>query len=106
MNTLERRKILQKKLPEEKAEKWTMERGEEVMKKILECKMASSKPFCNSPMATEDNIIAEATPDKKWACGLPPFLATTTKQEYYPGENKLGKLMMQIRDEEMKSQYV
>ena len=47
-------------------------------------------------MVTKKNVEAVKS-DRHWSCGHNPKDATTTKPNFYPGENRLGLLLEQIR---------
>ena len=93
-------KAISRDLNEKDVEEWSEHRGQQVMRQVLEAKMASNKVFYDAVLSTGSSTIAEATSDKLWACGLPPDTAVVTKPSFFPGKNKLGLLMMEIRNEE------
>ena len=46
--------------------------------------------------------IVESTQDLFWASGIPPRYSSSTKPEYYPGNNKLGYVLEQLRNDLIK----
>ena len=70
-----------------------------IMKRILEAKAKCSPLFCKTLMNTRDKLIVEATNDRFYGAGLSPHLCNTTKPQCYPGENHLGRLLMELRDQ-------
>ena len=51
-------------------------------------------------LSTEDSILAEASPkDTVWGIGLTAAAAEKTDPSEWPGENLLGKVLMELRDE-------
>ena len=70
-----------------------------VMKEVLIAKLKSNSKFRDALLLSEDKILVETQPDTWWGCGLPYHIAVTTDQLHYPGLNKLGKLLMELRSE-------
>ena len=69
-----------------------------IMEEILLEKLKKCDDFENSLINSGDKKIVEAVKsDRHWSCGLNPKDATTTKPKFYPGENRLGLLLEQIR---------
>ena len=68
------------------------------MKELLEAKYKQCEVFRNTLLSTEDDILVEATRDLKWACGLDPDTAKITDPHYWPGQNLLGAMLMDMRD--------
>ena len=46
---------------------------------------------------TEDKMLAESSTDKTWASGLPMYHASAYDSSCWTGENKLGKVLMLVR---------
>ena len=67
-----------------------------VMREVLEEKVQSCVPFRNSLLSSGVAILAEATRDPYWGCGL------STKEcregRRFNGDNTLGCLLMDIRE--------
>ena len=69
-----------------------------VMKDILHAKADCSPVFKKSLLESTGKRLVEAVRgDIFWSSGLSPFFAATTKQEYYPGGNKLGSILESVR---------
>ena len=69
-----------------------------IMEEILLEKLKKCDDFKNSLISSGEKKIVEAVKsDRHWSCGLNPKDATTTKPQFYPGENRLGLLLEQIR---------
>ena len=71
---------------------------EAIMVEIIKAKADQVQAFRKQLIDSGDAIIAEATSDKFWACGLNISNTTTTKREYLPGQNKLRNILMNTRD--------
>ena len=69
------------------------------MKEVLIAKLKPNSKFRDALLLTEDKILVEALPDTWWGCGLPYHIAVATDPLHYPGLNKLGKLLMELRSE-------
>ena len=70
-----------------------------IMREVLAAKADSSHLLRTSLLQSGKKRIIEATEDTFWGVGMNPFLASTTKHEYFPhGSNQLGLLLEQIRD--------
>ncbi len=72
---------------------------EEVMREIVKCKFDTSEICKNALMESGTITIAEGTGDRRWACGLWKDIAQVTIPRFWPGENKLGEILMQQRRE-------
>ena len=70
-----------------------------IMKNVLISKIASSTKFRDNILESGDSILVEALADPWWGCGLPYHIAITTHPDFYPGKNKLGQLLMELRTE-------
>ena len=75
----------------------------DVMKQILDAKLEQCSKFRDELSKSQGKRIIEATQDTYWASGLPPYLSTTTKPEYFPGENWLGRILEDMREELIRS---
>jgi ribA/ribD-fused uncharacterized protein len=94
-------KNLSKEIPEEESERWSKDHGIETMKRILKAKLIDSVDFYTALIETGSSYIVEATPNKFWGCGLTPENAATTKPAYWTGQNMLGALLMELRNDEL-----
>ena len=68
------------------------------MNTIIEAKAAQVPEFRKRLLETEGYYLAEATTDKYWASGLSLDDTEKVNPRFYPGENKLGHLLMEMRD--------
>lgn len=55
-------------------------------------------PLRASLLQTGDSELVEASADKIWGCGLALKAAQTFKGKKWPGQNLLGKALMEIRE--------
>ena len=70
----------------------------EVMKRVLIVKADSSKQYRDKLIHSENRLLVESSPnDLYWGSGLNYHLTQTTHPDYYPGLNKLGKLLCEVR---------
>ena len=74
----------------------------QVMKEILRAKSDYSPLFRSALLNSVGKQIVESTQDLFWASGLPPRYSASTKPEYYPGNNKLGHVLEQLRNDLIK----
>ena len=78
--------------------KWNLMKCD-VMREVLVAKMNSNDEFRKQLLKTGDSILVEASStDAYWGSGLSYSLTTTTHPDFFPGENQLGKLLMELRD--------
>lgn len=74
-------------------------RKEEVMTKILYSKMDQSAPFRQALQETEGKIlVGSAAGDFFWGSGLTTQHTIHTKPERWPGKNKLGLILQDLRE--------
>ena len=71
----------------------------DVMKEVLRAKVSSSQQFKDAPLDTGDKILVEARIDDSWGSGLSHALTLNTNPDMYPGSNKLGILLAELRGE-------
>lgn len=77
--------------------KWE-NRREEVMTKILQSKMDQNAPFRQELQESEDKtLVGAAAGDFYWGSGLPTQHTAYTKPERWPGKNKLGNILENLR---------
>lgn len=67
------------------------------MYKCLEVKALQCTEFKEALIESGNNILVEATSDIFWGAGMDPYTVSITKQTYWPGENRLGDLLMKLR---------
>lgn len=69
------------------------------VEQILAAKVEQVPEFKSSLINSGKSILAEATTHKFWATGIAsPDIAKTIKPEYWSGENRLGLILMDLRD--------
>ena len=71
----------------------------DVMKEVLRAKLSSSQQFKDALLDTGDKILVEARIDDYWGSGLSHALTVNTNPDMYPGSNKLGLLLAELRGE-------
>ncbi len=93
-----RAKALSKDLDSDLAFEWRQEHGVRVMEAILEAKLEQVPEFRSQLMETGSAVLAECTHDLFWAAGLTANQAKHCKPAYFPGQNMLGKILMNLRE--------
>ena len=89
--------IANKYLPEDGTDPVWDSICEEIMREIVEAKFEAS-PIAKAALMESGTItIAEGTGDLRWACGLWKDIAQVTRPRFWPGENKLGEIIMALR---------
>ena len=68
------------------------------MKAVLSAKSKHCVEFRKTLLCTGNKLILEATSSRYWGVGYFPDMALTTKPMYY-GENKLGCLLTELREQ-------
>lgn len=68
-----------------------------VMRQILDLKYDSCEALRQTLCNTKDKVLVEATKNTYWGSGLPPRDTDSCHQESWPGRNKLGELLMDLR---------
>ena len=68
-----------------------------IMRSMLDLKFHSCKEFRDRIQDSGDKILVEGTAHKFCASGLPPRATASQPIDVWPGENRLGKLLMEIR---------
>lgn len=72
-----------------------------IMREIIRAK-AKYVPEFREALLSSEKVIAEAVPrDMYWSCGLSKSEVKTTPQKDWPGENVMGQLLMELREELM-----
>jgi len=85
-------------IPQETSLKWDQENVHQV-EQILSAKAEQVPDFRTTLISSGTSILAEATTHKFWATGIAsPNIAKTTKPDYWSGENKLGQILMDLRE--------
>ena len=74
-----------------------------IMKEILHIKADLCAYFKQSLLNSASSCLVGAVQgDLYWSSGLPPYLAATTKAQFYPGRNELGSILESVRFDLMK----
>ena len=68
-----------------------------VMDQVIRAKANSSPTFRKFLIDTGDKILCEGREDHYWGTGLNYNLTISTKSDFWPGENNLGKILMTLR---------
>lgn len=102
-NGLHAKRIAENALPSTDLSQEWLQIRDSVMKDLLLLKFKNCPHAQQDLVQSTDYILVEATFDKYWAGGLPPNLIESTKTKYWPGENKLGKILMELRSDFEKS---
>ena len=89
--------IASKHIPRQMIENWQDQCGKQVMSEIVRCKVFQNDDVAQYLRYTGTTVLVEATPDKVWGSGLYPHQVRVTKPEYWPGQNLLGEILMDIR---------
>ena len=76
--------------------KWETENNTVIMD-LIKAKSEQCKQFRDALIESKDKILAEATPSKYWATGLSPYITQNFSPSYWPGQNLLGVLLMDLR---------
>ena len=68
-----------------------------IMQNVLIAKACTSERFKENLMASDGKLLCEGLTDMYWGSGLSLYFTNTTKPQYWPGANKLGKILMNLR---------
>ena len=90
-------KRLSKAIPEDTTAEWEPQ-CLKIMQTIVDAKAGQVPGFRQGLLDTEQSYLAEATFDKFWANGLSSEDTEKIYPKYFPGQNKLGILLMDLRD--------
>lgn len=69
------------------------------MKDVLHAKATYCSHFKDTLLDSNGRQLVECTRDLYWSCGLSPNYASNTHPTYFPGRNKLGLILEQVRQE-------
>ena len=97
-------KKLSKRIPQEFRENWEKINIDK-MNTLLMAKVAQVPAFEAGLIESNGSILAESTPDRFWASGLSSDVTEKTNPQTWPGLNKLGTLLMEIRQELLTDRY-
>ena len=80
------------------SEEWCKTNGKKIMKKAAKEKFRTPR-LKKKLLNTGDKKIVEATRNKTWACGLSFNDKSILDSNYYTGENLMGEILCEIREE-------
>ena len=67
------------------------------MREVLEAKLEQCEEFHAVLVESKDQLLAEATQDIFWGTGHGTYITSNCKQTYWPGQNMLGEMLMNLR---------
>ena len=71
----------------------------DIIRELLEVKAEQCLPFHDCLIEHKDSsVLAEATPSKYWATGVSPFVTQNCSPDFWPGQNMLGVLLMELTE--------
>ncbi len=88
-------KRLSKEMDERERITWE-DMHQNIMKELLQEKAKSCELFKQCILMNQDKILAESTFNKRWGTGLTKRLTELTKPQYWPGNNMLGVMLMEL----------
>jgi ribA/ribD-fused uncharacterized protein len=92
-------KAFGKKVANFKEEEWTAEK-DDLMRKIIRAKFRSNPEITKKLLDTGDRVLAEANPrDRYWGIGTSADTEKAKNPAKWVGENRLGKILMEVREE-------
>lgn len=78
---------------------WSSVRGQ-ILRRGIRAKFIQNEDLLEILLGTRDNILAELAPyDKVWGVGLKDTDSNLFNMSKWPGQNLLGKTLMQVRDD-------
>ena len=69
------------------------------MKHLLQQKVEQCEQFRECLLENRGKILAEAGTHKLWSSGFGPYITMNCSQEYWPGQNMLGALLIEVTEE-------
>lgn len=78
--------------------RWRATQAVSVMKKITKAKFDSVEEFRKEVLDSKGMYIIEATTDTFWGVGFLPEIAIFCRPQYWPGQNVMGRIIMELRD--------
>lgn len=80
--------------------RWNWEKDHvNVMELLLKAKLEQCDMFRQCLIDNCDKILAEATPNKLWGTGMSTYLTQHVAPGYWPGQNQLGAILMDLAAE-------
>ena len=71
------------------------------MQELLNLKLEHCTAFRETLLSAQGNILVKATKSQKWACGPEPEVDRITDPEYRPGQNLLGAMLVDLKEEHL-----
>ena len=91
-------KRMSKRIPDEVKRSWEeKEENLDTMKKLLDIKARTCCEFRQLLIDNQEKILAEATSDLRWGTGQSKYVTERTDPEFWPGNNYLGMMLMDIQ---------
>jgi ribA/ribD-fused uncharacterized protein len=91
-----RHKALGRKIANYEHKQWTKVEDDIIVKGLI-CKFGQNDNLKNTLLNTKDNLLVEASLDKKWGVGLTLRDPNIWDATAHCGQNKMGKLLMSVR---------
>ena len=91
-------KRLSKEINETERIEWK-ESNLDVMKEFLMEKARTCEQFKQCLLMNKDKVLAESTFNKRWGTGLTKWVTEATTPTFWPGNNLLGVLLMELTEE-------
>ena len=77
---------------------WRRSHAVTIMKRIVQAKFDSVEEFRKEMIDSAGMYLIEATTDTYWGVGFLRDVAAYCRPQYWPGENVMGRILMEIRD--------
>lgn len=90
-------KHLSKEMDEKDRYTWENE-NIDIMKELLMEKSRSCNEFRECLLMNKEKVLADCTFNKMWGTGLNKWITEATKPDYWPGNNTLGALLMDVTE--------
>lgn len=89
-----------KDLDDEMKHTWE-EENVHIMKQLLMIKAQSCEQFKECLIMNKDKILAASTQSRRWGTGMTKWITEHTKPSFWPGNNLLGVMLMDVSEELM-----
>ena len=89
---------LHKEMEEENRRAWEDDNFD-VLRELLREKARACEQVYNCLMMYKDKLLAEGTVNKRWGTGLSKWVTSLTKPKFWPGQNLMGVLLMELTNE-------
>ena len=91
-------KKLSLSLDKDLVDEWRSKHAVKIMKTIAQAKFDSVEEFRKEMIDSAGMYLIEATVDTYWGVGFLRDVAAYCRPQYWPGENVMGRILMEIRD--------